>query len=288
MVNSMAIQYRLLTTIRRVAHGAVGAGRSPLWYRRAVKAYFRRRLFEPASQTVRVRNGQLTGVLKRGPFCERDIEFAEGRYEPEVTEALTRLVGSGAVVCDVGANAGYHTVLLSKLVGPTGRVHAFEPAPLTVRWLEQTVASNGLTNVDVHELAVSDQVEAAQMMCGEALDGFASLRRGGHGVASPDRTPQIVTVETTTFDAWADLAGLSRLDLIKIDIEGAEMLALSGMRQTIARYRPALVCEFWGQSSITAGLRLLESLGYRCETLESWSGRVAGREETVATIAAVT
>jgi protein-L-isoaspartate O-methyltransferase len=139
---------------RRLARGFVPHGASPLVWRRLIQAIDRRLAYDAATQTVTVRSGPLIGMTKCGLFADGDAAFAAGTYEPEVVAALTDHCCPGATAFDIGANVGYHTMLLSRLVGVGGRVDAFEPVPATADSLEQTLKFNDLGNVTVHRLAV--------------------------------------------------------------------------------------------------------------------------------------
>lgn len=158
-----------------------------------------------------------------------------GTYEPALMQALAALVGPEAVCLDVGANVGPVTLALSRLC-PDGRVHAFEPVPESFAFLERNVAANGAHNVSLHPVALSDHDGTATIHFEAEATGAAFI--SDHLSAG---VPQQVRLQT--LDGWAAGAGLDRLDLVKIDVEGAELPVLDGGRATIARLRPVLVVE---------------------------------------------
>jgi FkbM family methyltransferase len=133
---------------------------------------------------------------------------------------------------DVGANVGFFTLLASRLVGPTGRVVAFEPEPDNVQVLRHHVLRNSLANVSVIGAAVSDE------------EGVATLGGGG-STASLGGTSG-VRVATVTIDGIRRSTAVPAPTVIKVDVEGWEYPALSGMRDTLASVRPTLLIEFHG------------------------------------------
>lgn len=136
-------------------------------------------------------------------------------------------VGPGDVVLDLGGNIGTSALLFSRLVGPEGRVFSFEPAFGDV--LLRNLAENGAHNVQLVEAAVSDCSGEAKFV---VTDGGIDSQFG------KATHPQARTVRVTTLDEFVEQQGLSRVDFIKMDIEGAEELAIRGAVQTIRRFRP--------------------------------------------------
>lgn len=165
---------------------------------------------------------------------QRTLYFT-GTYEPGLRRALAAELGAGDVFVDFGAHVGVHALAAARRIGASGRVIAFEPAPDSAAALRAAAARNGL------------RVEVVASALGEAggtvaLRGDPRYDAGDAGVRSQFGTGQVVVrAPVTTFDAWAARAGLEHLDVVKIDIEGAEILALRGMRGTLKRLRPRLV-----------------------------------------------
>jgi FkbM family methyltransferase len=156
-----------------------------------------------------------------------------GTYEPGLMAALAALVTPDSVCLDVGANVGAVTLALSRLC-TEGAVHSFEPGPASFGFLARNTAGAG--NVTVHPLALSDHAGQATLNYNREAAGAAFI--SDHLV---DGVPQ--EVQLATLDEWAASAGLTRLDLLKIDVEGAELQVLEGGSATIGRFRPALVVE---------------------------------------------
>jgi FkbM family methyltransferase len=275
-----------MRTLRYFAHLLFPKGTSPIFYRKLVSLVYRRLIYDSRTQTVIVRSGPLIGFKKYGPFKESDFDFALGQYEPEVVAELHQFCRPGMTVFDIGANAGYLTLLMSKLVGDSGHVHAFEPIPQNSECLLQTLQINRLRNVAVHQMAISAKAGRAQMNFVGVLDGFASLVDGGHDYYR-GQTVSTISVATISLDQFCNDMQIAEIDLIKMDIEGAELLALAGMSKILAIQRPVLIIEFWGARNIHEGIRLLGSQGYDVKVLSAWNGIVRGVKAEIQNILAL-
>ena len=204
--------------------------------------------------------------------------FATGDYEPMTGRAIDALLGSGQCAVDVGANVGYFSLLMSRRVGERGTVLAFEPVPGTRRRLEQNVALNSDSQVEVRAEAVGASVAEVELHLGTAThSGVASLRPidGSEGAL---RVPQ------TTLDA---ALGDRRPTLLKIDVEGAEAGVLDGAEDLLERASPDLVLEVsaqflpeFGETGRSLCDRLL-SRGYAMYRID-WDGLAPVSKEAVA------
>jgi FkbM family methyltransferase len=165
----------------------------------------------------------------------REVCFT-GRYEPQETAILQQLLGPGKVFVDVGANWGYFTLAGAHLVGRSGRVVSVEVDPRACAMLRQNVARNALDQVRVCELAASDQPGTLQMREYET----AASDSGNFGLA---RTTTVVEngrefqVAARRLDDVFDEIGIGGVDLLKMDIEGAEGLAIAGLGRALGSRR---------------------------------------------------
>jgi FkbM family methyltransferase len=159
--------------------------------------------------------------------------YLGGDHEPEVRSLLRRLPLTGGVCVDVGANVGLHTTLMSRLVGPAGRVFAFEPDPDNFRLLETNLRLNGAANVTARPCAIGD------------ADGVCRLARNPRNWADCRVTSDLPVwrsheVAMTTLDAALPELPPGALKFVKLDVQGSECRVLSGMRRTLARH-PELI-----------------------------------------------
>src|SRR5687768_14536141 len=177
-----------------------------------------------------------------------------------VQETFRRHLAPGAVVYDVGANVGFFSLLAARLVGPSGHVYAFEPAPANAATVRANAAVNGLDRVTVLEVAVGAAPGRAALSV-PADASWAFLER-----YAPDRRPpETVDVEVAALDGLVDDGALPPPQLVKVDVEGGELDVIAGMSRTLRRHRPVLVCEMHGHNA--EFVRLAESLGYRVTNL---------------------
>ncbi|HEX5734955.1 MAG TPA: FkbM family methyltransferase [Blastocatellia bacterium] len=196
----------------------------------------------------------------------REVCFM-GRYEPQQSALLQRLLQPGMTFVDVGANWGYFTLLAAHLVGDSGRVISLEPDPRIFRLLESNLVRNNLSHVTALQLAAMDKNGTVNLSgYDEERDnwGLSKVVRG-----AVDNSP-LFPVEARQLDEVLDEQTVERVDVLKMDIEGAERMALRGMQEGLAgqRYRsillemhPSILAEH-GHSTKDV-LDLLLSHGYR-------------------------
>lgn len=162
-----------------------------------------------------------------------------GSYEPELRDIIRTVLPSAGVAVDIGANVGWHTLLMARQVGPQGRVIAIEPNPSTGAQLLRNVRLNGFQQVQIGPYAVGSAERSVDFYGPDADDlGSAS----SHIVSDPTATT--IQVDCRTLDGIASEHRLERLDLLKIDVEGFEWPVLQGGEQTIAQFRPCILFEF--------------------------------------------
>lgn len=164
------------------------------------------------------------------------IRSGDGSYEPDVMLVLSRLVRPDSVCLDVGANLGAITLVMAHLC-PEGRVHGFEAAGENAAYLRANLVANGATNATAHHLALYDRD-------GTLTLHFTSSYAGGSFVSDLVDEGQAEEVPTRRLDDWMAGEGIDRLDVVKLDVEGAEARVLAGAAATIERHRPHLVVEF--------------------------------------------
>jgi FkbM family methyltransferase len=161
--------------------------------------------------------------------------FWTGEYDSRTIDRMKQLLVPDAVVLDVGANIGAYTVQLGHALGKGGRIIAIEPLPANVERLHENVNLNGLEGiVEIVSSAVGDQRGVVHLRGADGIDGIASNAVvADSGVVAP----------ITTIDAIAEAHALVRCDLIKLDIEGCEFVALRGAERLLERFRPVLYLE---------------------------------------------
>lgn len=163
----------------------------------------------------------------------------QGCYEPETVDLFRAMVRPGMVVVDAGAHIGQYTLIASLAVGEKGKIHSFEPDPATFGMLQKNVVLNRCANVVCNRTALSNENGQAILYQSDVANiGANSLRQAHHYAGSQN------VISVTTLDNYASSNRFDRLDVIKADIEGAELLLLTGGVETIKRFSPSLVLEF--------------------------------------------
>ena len=201
--------------------------------------------------------------------------------EDEVA-GLDEFVGPGGVCLDVGAEYGLYTWTLAGLVGPTGHVHAVEPQPGPAALVGTTRRLTGADHVTLHRTALAAAPGVGTLSRPRRhrmpVHGRAFLTTGASGLGSNAEFEHHddLPVEVTTLDDLVARLDPIRLDLVKVDIEGAEADLLTGARATLARFRPVLMLELEDRHLARFGATVAEVVadleldGYAART---WHGR---------------
>ncbi len=151
------------------------------------------------------------------------------------------LARRGDVILDGGANIGLYSILFSRLVGPKGMVYSFEPTPPTFAQLEKNLFKSGAKNVNAFAFAVGNEPGEATIYLPSGVSGHAALEP--HEAAWGDVPVEPYEVEVRRLDDWAAEIDLKRLDFVKLDLEGAEPLAIEGAAQTLSQHLPSIHLE---------------------------------------------
>jgi FkbM family methyltransferase len=187
--------------------------------------------------------------------------YYEGTFERAAEQVMSRFIRPGMVVLDAGANIGYHTLGMARLVEPGGSVIAIEPTSRAFRRLQRNVGLNTFTTVKMLRLGLSDRDEGvidAVFRSSFRLDGV------DHPVSEP--------VELRSVDTLVESLGLHRLDFVKIDVDGLEAKVLRGAQRTLERFHPVLLFEVSSGSletdrgTVAQPIHRLTGLGYSFRT----------------------
>jgi len=199
------------------------------------------------------------------------ILFIRGAWEYFEGRLMAGLVRKGDIVLDLGANIGYHTLMLSDAVGSEGRVHAFEPDPWNYELLLRNIALNGCRNVTAVQKAVSDVTGRCRLYV--SPNDF-----GDHRIHETSEKRKAVMVETVRLDDY--VRDGDRIALVKMDIQGAEFAALKGMTSVVRKGSPIVLAEFEPGALRDSGvepaecLKLMESMGFELWDIDGSNGAV--------------
>ena len=196
-------------------------------------------------------------------------DYALGINELPVQQALDDHIKFGGTVYDIGANIGFFTIIAARLVGQSGHVYAFEPVSENVINIQRNVNLNRYANVTVFENAVSRSTGKGELLL--------TKHPGGHTLSSagnPHNVVRSITVDLVSIDDMISKKTIKPPEVVKIDVEGAEIGVLQGMKQTIKQYRPIIIYEiddrdieaFEKKQKIIN--KFLKSFKYQIKTLE--------------------
>ena len=260
---------RALNTFKRIARRAYTK------FKLRLLAWTRTRSF-----IVALESGQ---KLRLRPEDQLAKEILNGEsFEKAIREKIFEHTEAGMVVLDIGGNIGYYTIDLAKLVGLSGKVVSFEPNPPMIEELKRNVELNGLQNVIVQPIALSNQSGEAEFHCPRpGWEGHASLRSN-----VTFQTFERIRVKTRKLDDVLQDLGINSVDLIKIDVEGAERLIFQGARRLLTSHRKPLIffecaettCRAFGHCVLDV-LRELADCGYQIEQIDygMWFARPDNR-----------
>jgi len=181
-------------------------------------------------------------IEKYGEFSELEVKIFESLCHP------------GDIVIEVGANIGTHTLVFSRLVGPTGRVYAYEPQRIIFQTLCANLALNSITNVECMQQALSNEVGHL------TIPEINYHREGNFGGIEIDKSTTGSKVEVIKIDTLTDLP---KLNFLKIDAEGMEHDVISGALEIITEYKPVLYVENDRLEKSKALIELINTLDYR-------------------------
>jgi FkbM family methyltransferase len=187
------------------------------------------------------------------------------KFEPVISKAWTKLLQPGDTVLDIGGNIGYHALLASHCVGPAGKVFTFEPSSRIFAAQAANIALNHATNVTAIQKAVSN------------MSGHVDLHYGGDNIqgnssifGTADHTAK-ESVECLSFDDISTFVDLSKIKLIKIDVEGAEGLVLEGLQRHVEKlpYDAVIFLEISPENAVCADalIRPFREAGYVAKSI---------------------
>lgn len=206
---------------------------------------------------------------------ERDSLFLSSNiiHEKTIVNLVKNEIKKGDVVIDIGAHIGYYTVLFAKLVGPEGKVFAFEASPTNFEILKKNVAVNGYQNVVLNNKAVSDKNEKLSLY----ITGQTSTE---NFLFKPEKIKNIVEIDSITLDEYfRDFNG--QINFLKMDISGAEPRVIKGMDSILCNNASLKIQQEWWPNAIRkhgfepdAHLKLLTKMGYKIYEIDGTTNKL--------------
>lgn len=207
-----------------------------------------RRLFGPllGRYIYRITHGRIEPLLINGHqmvlatgTSYPPIDMLRDTFERETTKLFNEIIEPGSTVIDVGAHVGYYTLLAARLTGSSGVVFAFEPEPQNYALLVRNIDLNGYTNVTPLKRVISSSSGTSTLF-------LTPLDSGRHSTYQLDvRDTECICVQSTTIDQFIESIDSPHIDLIKIDVEGAESDVFTGMPKLLNQPKPLeIIMEF--------------------------------------------
>lgn len=175
-----------------------------------------------------------------------------GNYEAAETELLKKIVKKGAVVVDVGANIGWYTLLSARLAGKNGKVVAFEPEPANYALLKKSIERNTFENVLAFDCCVSN-------MAGTRKLWLTKKNLGAHSTVKK-MSDRAIDVEAVTLDSFLSKLEIQTVDLLKVDVEGAEPEVFEGAQEYLLTRKIRNIFLEWNGEAWTTQEKLLQKL----------------------------
>lgn len=204
--------------------------------------------------------------------------MALGGYEPTFTAVLADAVRPGDVCYDLGGHVGYYALVMALRAGPGGAVHLFEPHPANAARAREHAARNAnpaeRAPIHVHECAVGGETGAAELLAaeGETVASTLAHLAGAQGVMDPGWRARFAgfgrrEVKVWRLDDWRAATGAPPPDLVKLDVEGSELQALRGARETLESAHPVILAELHNAGLAAECGAFLGALGYTIDVV---------------------
>ncbi len=194
-----------------------------------VSTFFKTRRF------ININNGGFKIMIDPKNGYTDKMLYLERSRDKYVTDVLDKYLTKGSVFVDIGMNIGYETLWGAKIVGETGKVISFEPLAFLVEQVKESLKVNNFKNVEIVNKALGIKEEKLKIFLTSADAGLSSL-------VNSENSNREENIDVSTLDK--ELKDLTRLDLIKIDVEGYEYEVLVGGNEIIAKFLPAVIFEF--------------------------------------------
>lgn len=229
-------------------------------------------------QWSRVKVGMLKDVwLYFYPEGEWQKKMLAEDYDKELFDSIRNLNLKGKTIFDIGSHIGYHSIFFSRLVGVDGKIYAFEPNPFNVKRIKENIVKNSIRNIEVRNIALSSKNTETDFIFSEDIENGTS---SGGFIDESDTFYNKSTYETEIgfkrmkiptkkIDDLDELRDKNlKVDILKIDVEGAESLVLEGGMETILRDKPIILIEIHTISNMFYFMNYINAIGYTNKLLK--------------------
>jgi FkbM family methyltransferase len=229
----------------------------------ALSLNFLRPFIRSGGWTYKIRQGVAAGMIRRG-----GLGFLPKRLSPE-EKFLLGLDWAGQTVYDVGGYEGVFTLFFSKSVGPSGRVFTFEPNPANCQKIQDNIRLNRLNNVQLIQLGLGASQGKSKLVFWPDEPARGTINGDYQKSLQRQKDTACIEIEIDSLDNQISHNRLPPPDLIKIDVEAAELEVLAGMSQTLRTHHPRLFIEIHSGVDVKKLAQGLFEKGYRMRHVES-------------------
>ena len=198
---------------------------------------------------IHIRHHYTGSKFKLDAFIHKGYWYHGKNREKVQMDIFRALINEGDTVIELGAHIGYISVYFSQLAGPSGKVYVFEPGVNNLPYTRANLGHSRIKNIELIEKAVSNENGTATFYL-ENITGQSNSLVKDYRVTKKIQSKTFtelqknsVEVETIKLDDFLSQRNINRVDFVKIDIEGAEYLAIQGMKETLARFKPKMMIE---------------------------------------------
>ncbi|HAF62450.1 MAG TPA: hypothetical protein DCK95_09000 [Anaerolineaceae bacterium] len=239
------------------------------WLYRSPKLATKIRSTLNSASPVGLTEMQIAGGLLQGFQIQLDMQTEKdywlGTYEIDLQAAFRKFCKPGMTVYDIGANIGYISLMAAKQAGETGHVIAFEPLPANCERLRKNIALNNLqTRITLQQSAVVDNPGRITFM----VHRSGAMGKAQGSLGRDEQYIDRVEVDAIGLDDFIFLKQNLRPDLIKMDIEGGEALAVAGMQRTLSEIRPVILIEIHSHQALERVWQALHNANYQVFRME--------------------
>jgi FkbM family methyltransferase len=210
----------------------------PFWARplRRIYRVVKNFVFSPYPRLTQIRRGGIDYLVWTNEEIGQKLLLFRSHEKNEL-KVFAEYIKAGDICIDVGGNIGFYSLNFAKFCGPEGRVFVFEPVPRNVLVIKLAAIINGFKNIEVYEGVVSDSAGLQQLM----LPRDSSYAFIGRDASS--QKVDLINIESTTLDSFVSQAGIKKISVLKVDVEGAEYQVLLGANKLLgdAQLKPQLV-----------------------------------------------
>jgi FkbM family methyltransferase len=191
-------------------------------------------------------------------YSAQPLTLINRGFEYKTLNIIKSSIKNGDVVLDIGANIGIYSVVLSRLIGSTGKVYAFEPDPITAEFLKKNLELNNCNNVTVIQAALSDENSKIILRKPEGGgDAFNYISKNIENAKSKENI-----IDSIRLDDFIQENNISKIDFIKIDVEGAELLSFRGAFKLLSEIKPIIITECYEPYLQRFGHKIIDLVMY--------------------------